>query len=61
MEGLTNIREIAKEKGLKLSWVAEQSNITRGMIYKIINGLATPHINTKLQIAKVLQVDVTEL
>ncbi len=61
MEGIPKIKEIAIEKGLKLSWVAEKSNITPSMLTHIISGIRKPHINTKLQIARVLEVNVDEL
>ncbi len=55
------IKEIAKEKGITLSEVAELAGITQPSISRIVNGRITPTLDTLNNIAKALDVDISDL
>lgn len=56
---MLRIKEIAKNKGITITELAEKLNITQTTLSRTING--NPTLETLLKIANVLDVDVREL
>lgn len=56
-----NFSSIIKERGLKISWVAEQSGISRNFLHLLIMGRRNPSKETLKSIAKTLKVSQKKL
>lgn len=56
---MLRIKEVAKQKGLTLTEVADKMGITRISLSKTING--NPTIETLSKIAEILSVHITDL
>ena len=56
-----NIRDLADEKGLRLSEVARRAGLSERTIYNILVGGTDPRLSTLLALADTLGVDVADL
>lgn len=56
-----NIRKIIEDKGLKIAFVIDKTNISKSHFYDIMNGDANPSITNAIRISKVLGVTVEDL
>ena len=64
MEGNNNknrLKVILAEKNIQSKWVAEQLGVSRPTVSKWVNNLAQPNLEMIEKLAKLLDVDYTEL
>lgn len=55
------LKTIAKKRGIKLGWIAEQVGIEATKFSRIANGTQLPNIDEGLKIAELLKVDARDL
>lgn len=51
------IREVMKRRNVGPAWLAEESGVSRGHLYGILNGKASATCDTLAKLADALQVD----
>lgn len=56
-----NIREIIKEKGIKISFVIQKTGLSTAGFYAIANGDSVPNLQTARKISKVLNKPLDEV
>lgn len=64
MEGNNNknrLKVVLAEKNIQSKWVAEQLGVSRPTVSKWVNNLAQPNLEMIEKLAKLLDVDYTEL
>lgn len=57
----SNLREVIDKRGIKQSWLAEQSKVTPTTLSQIVTGKRTPTLEVAFRIAKVLDLRIDEL
>jgi len=58
---MNNIKELAGEKGIKISEIVQATGLSKSYVYDVINGKSIPTINVAQRIAKALKVSMTEV
>ena len=61
MENILRLKEILKEKGVTGKELAQRLEMTETSISRMLNGLQYPKIETLLNIANALDVDIRDL
>jgi transcriptional regulator with XRE-family HTH domain len=55
------IRDLADERGLALSILADRAGVARGHFFAVLAGRSSPTVEWLVKIATVLEVDIQEL
>ncbi|RZL44169.1 MAG: XRE family transcriptional regulator, partial [Pedobacter sp.] len=55
------IKEVLEEKGIRQTWLAEQLGKSYNMVNAYVQNRQQPRLEILYQIAKILEIDVTEL
>lgn len=58
---MNRIKEVLDEKGIKQTWLAEQLSKSYNMVNAYVKNRQQPRIEVLYEIAKILDVSVTEL
>jgi transcriptional regulator with XRE-family HTH domain len=58
---MNRIKEVLEEKGIKQTWLAEQLGKSYNMVNGYVQNRQQPRLETLMDIAKILDVDVKEL
>ena len=58
---MNRIKEVLDEKGIKQTWLAEQLGKSYNMVNAYVQNRQQPRLETLMDIAKILDVDVKEL
>ena len=58
---MNRIKEILEQKGIKQTWLAEQLGKSYNMVNAYVQNRQQPRLETLMDIAKILDVDVKEL
>jgi len=58
---MNRIKEILEEKGIKQKWLAEQLGKSYNMVNGYVQNRQQPRLEVLYEIAKILDVEVTEL
>ena len=58
---ILRLKEVLSQKGLSAKWLSEKLGISPGYLSDIVRHKKTPSIETLVQIAEALDVDVCEL
>ena len=61
MDDLTRIKVILAEKKRTNKWLSEQLNVTPSTVSKSCTHTSQPHLESLMKIAKLLEVDLTDL
>ena len=58
---MNRIKEVLEQKGIKQTWLAEQLGKSYNMVNAYVQNRQQPRLETLMDIAKILDVDVKEL
>lgn len=58
---MNRIKEVLEQKGIKQTWLAEQLGKSYNMVNAYVQNRQQPRLETLVDIAKILDVDVKEL
>ena len=58
---MNRIKEVLEKKGIKQTWLAEQLGKSYNMVNAYVQNRQQPRLETLMDIAKILDVDVKEL
>lgn len=58
---MNRIKEVLEEKGIKQTWLAEKLGKSYNMVNGYVQNRQQPRLEVLLEIAKVLDVDITKL
>jgi len=57
----TSLKRVMQEQGRKQKWLAEQLDINRDVLNRIVNGATLPNLRTAQKIAQILNVEINTL
>lgn len=58
---MNKIKEVLEEKGIKQKWLADKLNKSYNMVNSYVQNRKQPRLEVLYEIAKILDVDVTDL
>lgn len=58
---MNRIKEVLEQKGIKQTWLAEKLGKSYNMVNAYVQNRQQPRLETLMEIAKILDVDVKEL
>ena len=58
---MNRIKEVLEEKGIKQTWLAEKLGKSYNMVNGYVQNRQQPRLEVLLEIAKILDVDITKL